>query len=389
MSQDVMVNTLQESFELYNLQTNSSLLDYGLQMGFIERTKNGEMTIDSLNIKLMSGSQVVQSVLLEILMRLGVYLSATGLIKLAIENDSDDLDSEDSLKALYIISVFVHQFVNFDHKTIFRSINRSLMCIAIILFSLTTSNTKPCEDMKKFKHTIRHRLYGDYYLWSLLFCIDLVLTCSSPLHISIEQFYGTELNMMSNFITAYCVIHLSHSMQFIGNGRLIPIIFGTPLIFLDSSDDITLVKGLFLVLYYICFWCSDWRELADWNHPLIHDAGCCKILNQKPCKRLRFLIRDARRKFDEWRHEEGLNDEGWFLLLDPPAEQRTNPTTLDNIAPIEGDDTEEVGEEEDQNDDSNQRQQQLQIDFSNRLIYLQSRNPLLIWLATIILIVWK
>lgn len=408
MSQDVMVDPIHEAIELYNLQTNSTLLDYGLQMGFIEKTKNGVMNVALLNMKLLSGAQVVQSVVLEIIMRLGVYLSATGLVKLAIETDIVNTNLEDTLRSLYIFSVVVHQYVNFEATTIFRSLNRSSMCIAIVLFSLTTSNKKPCKDMIRFRHTIRHRLYVDYYLWSLLFAIDLALTCSSPLHISIEQFFGMELNMVSNFITAYCVLHLSYSMQIIGCGRLTPVVFGTPLIFLDASDDITLVKGLFLGIYYLCFWCSDWRELADWNHSLIHEAGVCKILNQKPYKRLRHIIKEARQKFDEWRLEEGLYDEGWFLVLDPPAEQRTNPATINDVVEFDDDDAEvddddditEIGAENGHIDDNNpqeidgnvergrEEEQQL-INYADRVIYLQSRNPLLVWLAAIILIVWK
>lgn len=396
-SQDVVaVKTLQEAFELYNLETNSSLLNFGLNMGLIEKTTNNDMTMNSLNIKLMSESQVIQSVLLEVLMRLGIYLSATGLVKLSIQTDFDDPDTEDTLRGFYILSVVVHQLVNFQETSTFRSLNRALMSIAIILFSITTTNTKPCQDMKEFMFKIRHRLWGDYYLWMLLFAIDLVLTCSSPILLNIEQFYGLELNI-SNFITAYCVIHLAHSMQMIGNGRLTPLIVGTPLLFLDAGDNITLVKGLFLTMYYLCFWCSDWRELVDWHHSLIHDAGVCKIFNQSPNKRLRLLLREARQKFDDWRLEEGLDDEGWFLLLDAPPElpqqstrQQQSSTATNRTNPHQEDDQpnfeelEVEGENEDREEEDEQH-----LDYAGRVIYLQSRNPLLVWLATIILIVWK
>lgn len=384
---------IQEALELQNFQINSTLLDYGLNTGLIERLSNGQMIMGLLNIKLMSGSQVVRSVLLEFFMRLGVFVSATSLVKMAIDSDQQDTDAEDGIRGLYILSIVAHQVVNFDSTNI-RTINRLLMSMAILLFSITTPNSPPCENMKNFKQKIRKRLAIDYYLWCLLFAMDLVLTCSSPLHINLEQEYGTELNVSHVMLSSYCVIHLSKSLQMIGHGRLSPLIMGTPLLFLDAGDSMSAFKGLSLFLYYLCFWCSDWRELVDWNHLMLCDAGVCNVLSNERGT-LRQIKKKAKLKFDDWLIEHGLDDEGWFILLDPPTHRGNESIVTPSGVNSENEGTQSAetnheGTEETSITATEQERSHLrEVDYSGRAIYLQSRNPLLTSLAAIIIIVWK
>lgn len=370
------IDPLQEAFELQNLQSNTSLLEYGLRLGLIEEKQNGQIIMELLNIKLMSSSQIFRTIVLELLMRLGVFVSATGLVKSAIDSHGDTPDAEDGMKCLYVISIIAHQIMNFDELSI-RTINRILMSIAIILFSLTSSNTtQPCEDMKKFKQRIKNQLAVDYYLWCLLFAMDLVLTCTSPLHINLEQEYGYELNISHVVFTTCCVINLNASMQIMGHGRLVPLIFGSPLIFLDAGDSITMAKGLFLFLHYLLFWSAKWRDLVDCNHSMLCEAGVCKLLSKEKGN-LWFIVWKSMRKLYHWRMEEGLDDEGWFLLLDPPA-SHSDPVGVSNTT-----------ENEAPTDDRGQDQEHQLADYTGRVVYLQSRNPLLTSLAAIILMVWR
>lgn len=401
---------LQEAFELQSFQiNNSTLLDYGLHTGLISRSSNGQMIMSLLNIKLMSGGDVVKSVLMELFLRLGIFVSATSLIKMAIDSDTQDPDVEDVIRGIYILSVLFHQSINFN-STNLRNINRLLMSVAILLFNITTPNSPPCENMKNFKHKIRKRLTFDYYLWCLLFAMDLVLTWSSPLHIDLEQAYGTELNISHIMLSSYCVIHLSRSMQMIGHGRLTPLIIGTPLLFLDAGDSVSAVKALALVLYYLCFWCSDWRELVDWNHLLLCEAGVCSVLSSEQGN-LKQIRSRAKTKFDDWLIEHGLDDEGWFIVFDSPShvrngtiidENESSDTNQNESEPeIETEETEPPeGSNDEQNEnnptfrstsdhESDSNNQPRDSNISGRVIYLPSRHPLLTTLAAILIIVWK
>ena len=424
---------LLEAFELQNLQTNTSLLEYGLQMGFIKlRTHSGRLTMELLNAYPMSPWKLVQSLLLETFMRLGIFIPAIGLVKLALDSDSDSNQTstttatttpnrhsssesnhhEGTLRLFYVLFIIAHQFSYFDDTSI-RSMHRLFMCIAIILFSWTTTNSPPCKDMIKFKKKIQHKLRIDYYLWCLLLAMDLVSTCSTPVHISPERYYGIESHMVQVLLSTFCVSHLSCSMRMIGHGRLVPIIIGTPLIFLDAGEDITLVKAITLVCCYLCFWCLDWRELVDWNHTMLCEAGICKILASEQGN-LKHIARTAKRKFDYWRMEEGLDDDGWFILLDAPAAQSSvrsqqaretseqadedssqestsnqaaeeeTPSSSSSSSSSSSDEQTEPNSHRDQN----VTRQQL-LDYSERLVYLQSRNPLLTSLAAIMLMIWK
>lgn len=406
MSHDIIVqeqysaanlSMLQEASELYNLEiSNSTLLDYGLRMGFINCSSSGHIIIDSLNMKLMSDGQIIKGILIEALVRLGIFLSACNLVKIAIDSKPNQrsqttasqarpqmIDEYEDIRegciGLYVLAILVHQVSSFDETSI-RTLNRMSMTIAMILFTVTSADTKPCENMRKFKHKIRHRLMVDYYLWFLLLAMDFVLTCSSPFHTNLENVYGIELNLSHIVLSLYCSMHLSDTMQMIGQGGLTPLILGTPLIFLDAGDNITPVKAVILGFYYFRFYCSEWRELIDWNHSLLCQADICKILSQESGN-LTQIIEKAKSKFDHWRTEEGLDDDGWFLILDPPL----NQVNLSH---------EDAANENDDEDDepsegrANRNEQQI-VDYTDRAIYLQSRNPLLTSLAVVMLLVWQ
>jgi hypothetical protein len=429
-------DSLHEAFELFNLEThnNSSLLSYGLNLGFIERRPNdGRLTIELLNLYPMSKEKFTESLIYEFLIRLGIFIPATNSIKIAIDVGDEDNNREQFLKSLYIISIVLNSIVQFDEISI-RTINRLLLSVAIILFSLTKIDSRPCADMRKFKQKIRRQLLIDYYLWCLLFAMSFVLTCASSVFINLERVHGIDLHFIQLILNNLVALHLCSSIAMIGHGRLVPLIIGTPLLFLDVGDEITLAKGACLAVSYFFFWLSDWREMVDWNHLMLCEAGVCKILNTEPGN-LKQIFKKAKNKFDEWRVEEGLDDDGWFILLDTPTNNLapdgttirphandssssagTSPESSENNQQeVNNDDSEDNerqdehnhgeppeddtgerldeddGEEEAELDDDNQNVQpgrQL-IDYSERVIYLQSRNPLLTSLAAIMLIVWK
>jgi hypothetical protein len=415
-------DSLHEAIELFNLEahSNSSLLNYGLNLGFIERRPNdGRLTIELLNLYPMSKDKVAENLLFEFLIRLGIFIPATNSVKIAIDLDEGDKDREYTFKCLYILSIILNQIFNFDEISI-RTINRLLLSVAIILFSLTKIDSRPCADMRKFKQRIRRRLLIDYYLWCLLFAMSFVLTCASSVFINLERVNGIDLHFIQLVLNKFVALHLCSSMGMIGYGRLIPLIIGTPLLFLDVGDEITLAKATCLAVSYFFFWLSDWREMVDWNHSMLCEAGICKILNTEPGN-LKQVFRKAKNKFDEWRVEEGLDDDGWFILLDTPT---NNPTPETTIRPQPSESSSSVGQrsgssendqefnEGDEDEDHDREPEEEQdddgvdeepvddnenlmpggrhlIDFSDRVIYLQSRNPLLTSLAAIMLIVWK
>lgn len=433
------VESLKEAFQLQSLSTNSSatLLEYCLQMGFVEkRLDDDRILMRTLNVYPMSDNRLVGSLAIEILVRLGIFIPATGLVKLAIDDSSrgsiaQDNEYEKARYLIYILSILVHQFINFDKVSV-RTINRLLMCLAIILFSLSSTNSPPCDDMKKFKFKIRRRLQIDYYLWSLLLAMNFILTWTSPMHINPELAYATEMHLLHQLWTCLCCLQLCLNMKIIGNGRLNPIIVGTPLMFLDIGDEISVIKSSSLILCYIMFWCLDWRELVDWNHPMLCEAGICKLLNTEGGN-LRHLAGKARQKFEYWLMEEGIDDDGWFILLDPPIAARgsgANSTVLRpqsnhessrNAADEDRDhdnnpnghnsstsETSSVGDEafldeeeeeyesdEDEEEEEDEGEEDIVgghrrlIDMNDRVIYLQSRNPLLTSLAALMLLVWK
>lgn len=433
-------DSLHEAFELFNLEThnNSTLLSYGLNLGFIERRPNdGRLTIELLNLYPMSKDKFAENLLFEFLIRLGIFIPATNSVKIAIDVGDGNHDREHIIKCLYILSIILNQIVNFDEISI-RTINRLLLSVAIILFSLTRIDSRPCADMIKFKQKIRRRLLIDYYLWCLLFAMSFVLTCASPVYINLERVHGIDLHIIQMILNKFAALHLCSSIGMIGYGRLIPLIIGTPLLFLDVGDEITLAKATCLAISYFFFWLSDWREMVDWNHTMLCEAGICKILNTEPGN-LKHVFKKAKSKFDEWRVEEGLDDDGWFILLDAPTNnlthdgttirpnandssssssssspssstgttpessenpQETNESTSDNEGEQNEDDEDRNGEPEEQDDgvegaeeeldeDENMMHGRQLIDYSDRVIYLQSRNPLLTSLAAIMLIVWK
>lgn len=410
MSETLM---LQEAFELQHLQNNGSLLEYGLRTGLIGAVSDSYMFIDQLNIKLMSQSQIVSLVLLELLVRLGVFVSTTGLVKLCIDPiHEDDRAREGGLKVLYVLAMVTHQTLNFNTFSI-RTVNRLLMSLAIILFSLTTFTERSCKDMERFKHRIGRRLSIDYYMWCTMFAMGLVLTCSSPIHINLEYEYGHESHIVLVIITLICASSLGSRMMLIGQGRLSPLILGTPMVFLDAGDYITIVKAIILFIYYIGFWSLDWREAVDWNHAMICQSGVCRLLS-KQAGTYEELRKAASSKFDMWRMSEGLDDDGWFILLDPTS------STHDDASPESRSSEEETNSDHDQAEDQQeaseqQQQQQQQTDNeeeddddehidallndlnerdhlvlrASRVIYLQSRHPLLTSLAALMLLVWE
>lgn len=379
---EIVSPIIQEAFELLNLQiNNSTLLDYGLHTGLIERLTNGQMIMSLLNIKLMTGGEMFKSVLIEFLIRLGIFISASSFVKTAIESNVQNQDADDGILGLYVFSILIHQITNFDTVSL-RTINRLLMTMAILLFSITTPNSAPCESMRNFKKRMKRRLIVDYYLWCLLFAMDLILTCSSPLHINLEQEYGIEFNIAHLILTVYCVLHLSKSMQMIGHGRLTPLILGTPLLFLDAGDSISSAKGTLLFMYYARFWLSDWRELVDWNHVMLCEAGVCSVLCNGRGD-LSHIRREAKTKFHDWLLEHGLDDNGWFILLDPPANMTNGSIVTDSG----------TQPDTDENEDEDARPATSEIlierDYTGRAIYLRSRNPLLTSLAAVIIIMLK
>lgn len=448
--------SLKEAFQLQSLSTNSTatLLEYCLKMGFVEkRLDDDRILMKSLNVYPMSESRLVGSLAIEILARLGILIPATGLVKLAIDDSSrssvaQDKEYEKTRYLIYILSILLHQFINFDKVSV-RTINRLLMCLAIILFSLSSTNSPPCDDMKQFKTRIRRRLQTDYYFWTLLLAMNFVLTWTSPMHINPEFAYVTEMHLFHQLWTCLCCVQMCLNMKLIGNGRLNPIIVGTPLMFLDIGDEISIIKCSSLVLCYIMFWCLDWRELVDWNHPMLCEAGICKLLKTERGN-FSHLAGRARQKFELWLMEEGIDDEGWFILLDPPIAARgaganstvfrpqsnhesssgqadhrldgddyIQPTTTttttnisqtgpninqDNISSTTSDESsmnqetrdEDGGHNTDEATDDGQDDGddlygigQPLVDMNDRVIYLQSRNPLLTSLAALMLLVWK
>lgn len=417
---------IHEASELYNLQTqtNSSLLEFGLNLGFIERRPiDGRLTIESLNVFPSSSRKLFERLMTEFVLRLGMFIPATSLVNIAIQSNPHDPDREDALRCVYIFSILLHQIVNYD-KTSVRTINRLLVCVAIILFSLTTTNSKPCNNMESFKKKIRTRLLVDYYLWTITLAMSYVLTCTSPLYINLELTHGIEMHTYHTLVTVFCVMHLCINMRLIGYGRLAPLIEGTSLLFLDAGDDITPMKCAVLFLLYLRFWASDWRELVDWNHSMLCEAGICELLNEGTGK-LSAKVEKAKRKFDDWRLEEGMDDDGWFILLDAPARGTTtfrapNESSSDGTNSVDANTThsddqinrntggnneqnqthsdsdeidqendDENSEEEDDDDDDDDAMNGQQVIDSERVIYLQSRNPLLTSLAIIILVLWK
>lgn len=369
----------------------------------------------------MNSYDALNSVVLEVFMRLCIFFPATSLVKMAIDLENPEPSKEITIRNIYILSIITHQLANCDEISI-RTLNRLLMCTAITLFCLTIRSSQPCEDMKKFKRKIQQRLELDYFLWCLLFAMDLVLTYSSSFRINLEFAYGVDFHMFHILLSSFTIVHLSRLMRITGNGKLMPLVAGTPMLFLDAGSDITVVKSFLLLLCYICFWCSDWRELVDWNHSMMCDAGICKLLNTENGT-LRSVELLARSKFDEWRFEEGLDDDGWFILLEPPSTRSTsnvvrinngeqgstneedsngNNETSDETnregAQHQGTwtDTEAAtGDEQGSEIEDNEYQHQTYaadqqlIDYTDRVIYLQSRNPLLTSLAAIMLVLWK
>jgi len=382
------IEVVREALEIQNLQTNTSLLDYGLHLGLFERSTSGQVIAGSLNLKVLSPVVVVVNLSLELLVRLGIFVSATGLVGQAIVPATTNPKNADKLRCLYVFSAATHQIMNFDVTSI-RTVNRLLMSIVIMLFGLRASISQPCEDLRKFMLRISYRLRIDYYLWCLLLAMDLVLTWSSTIHINLEQEYGTEINISHIMLSSYCVIQLSSSMLVIGNGLLTLLIMGTPLMFLDAGDNITVAKGISLFLYYLCFWSSDWRELFDWNHPILCKAEICKTLSTHPGD-IKTVVREAAQKFDNWRIEEGLDDDGCFIAFDPPF-VRSSDTTDANLnadQSIDLQNNSSDNDEEASGSSGQQPEERLTFDTS-QAIYLQSRNPLLLTLAAIIIVIWK
>lgn len=432
-------DSLRETFELFNLETNlnSSLLSYGLNLGFIERRPaDDRLSIVNLNIYPTNENKLVFGLLIELIVRVGIFIPASNLIRVAIEFGDKDNDRDNLMKCFYIMATILHQVINFD-ETSMRTINRVLLCVAVTLFSLTKIDSKPCEDMVRFKQKIKRRLLTDYYLWCLMLAMTFVLTFASTIVINPERVQGYDIHFYQMALNCFVSLHLSNSMRIIGYGRLIPLIIGTPLLFYDVGDEVTAIKALSLGTTYLLFWLSDWREMVDWNHSMLCEAGICKILNAEPGN-LKHKFRKAKGKFDEWRLEEGLDDDGWFMLLDAPTNIPTTPPSGSQGAPTSsrsrpndtsapattpnGDHRQQVplvteagsSEGHDQGaDDSESRSHGSSldegqeavaggllvdednemfgrlIDFSDRVIYLPSRNPLLTSLAAIVLIVWK